>query len=941
MKPWIAAYVVSNVIFVVLSSVDSENCPEGYYCPSNSEVPLGCGDLLYYCPAGSTKRTRVRRGYYAVTSFDQKRKNAYEERSCPRGYYCPIAEDGYSTGEKVPCPAGFYGHDEMETSPTCSGLCEAGYYCLNASTSPHQNKCGNATVYCPKGSIEPLRVPSGAYSIHGSSQQTRVSFETCPEGFWCAEGVSRPCGAGRYGSTRGLTTSACSGLCKEGYFCNTMSTTPTQHPCGTNASIYCPRGSKEPMTVSEGYYTLGGHDAENQGRTMERLCPRGEYCVAGERYACPSGSYGATLGLSNSSCSGACEAGFYCPVRSYSSRQLECGNASVYCESGSSEPRIVPVGFYSTSMDGTTSGKLSIRTSVRECEEGHYCQQGLRFECMAGRWGGETGLSDPKCSGPCEQGYWCPRASVRAKQIPCGGTDVYCPIGSASPLRVSRGFYTSTHDDREMEIRSSAVTCLTDTFSNCTMYPNRVPYLETETHLGFETTRSRQIPCDAGHFCSADGRRYECPPGRYESDDESSDPMCSGTCEAGFFCPPASISPRENVCGDVGTYCEGGNGAPTPVSVGYYTLKEETHGVGYASQVPCEPGTYCHGGIASNCRAGYYGSEHGLSESTCTGACWAGYYCPIGSDNPIACADSDLARDLGNAESVYCPMGSSEPVAVSINFYTMQGVHDGTTNGNNATRSAQRPCDAGTFCVGGVSYLCPSGTYGSSGLVFSDDESMSRLIALQQSIRLSESCPGLGDGSDACGVDASDSTMQLVDGSVTFASMAYEVCEGLCSAGYFCDSGSTTPTQHECGGVDVFCPEGSGQPRRAKKGYYTVGGNETTRTHEVICPKGSYCWRGEKYACPAGTYGNEEGLSGPINGGYNTNGDGNFRCTGFCPAGSRCAEGTVDPFSANNTCPIGTFSYAGASECTECPVRFAERETDEEACTTSRKCCHW
>ncbi|KAF1793261.1 hypothetical protein GQ600_14949 [Phytophthora cactorum] len=92
-------------------------------------------------------------------------------------------------------------------------------------------------------------------------------------------------------------------------------------------------------------------------------------------------------------------------------------------------------------------------------------------------------------------------------------------------------------------------------------------------------------------------------------------------------------------------------------------------------------------------------------------------------------------------------------------------------------------------------------------------------------------------------------------------------------------------------------PKGSSAPTIATAGYYTtwkaytgssvtgeqlalqyVEGNslairnQTTRSNQHICDKGSYCITGVKRLCPAGTYGATDGLS-------------TAACTAPCPAG--------------------------------------------------------
>ena len=42
----------------------------------------------------------------------------------------------------------------------------------------------------------------------------------------------------------------------------------------------------------------------------------------------------------------------------------------------------------------------------------------------------------------------------------------------------------------------------------------------------------------------------------------------------------------------------------------------------------------------------------------------------------------------------------------------------------------------------------------------------------------------------------------------------------------------------------VFCPQGSGRPQVVLPGYYSSGGNSTTRSSQVICRLGTYCING-------------------------------------------------------------------------------------------------
>ena len=108
--------------------------------------------------------------------------------------------------------------------------------------------------------------------------------------------------------------------------------------------------------------------------------------------------------------------------------------------------------------------------------------------------------------------------------------------------------------------------------------------------------------------------------------------------------------------------------------------------------------------------------------------------------------------------------------------------------------------------------------------------------------------------------------------------------------GYYCPPGSTHVDQHRCGGVHVFCPQGSHEPIPVSAGYYTVsasrvsidprelrlgegigrgarapGGGGSSRTgaevaahvewsetrgSQELCAPGTYCVGGVAQVCP-------------------------------------------------------------------------------------------
>ena len=90
----------------------------------------------------------------------------------------------------------------------------------------------------------------------------------------------------------------------------------------------------------------------------------------------------------------------------------------------------------------------------------------------------------------------------------------------------------------------------------------------------------------------------------------------------------------------------------------------------------------------------------------------------------------------------------------------------------------------------------------------------------------------------------------------------------------------------------VYCPQGITFPVEVLPGYYTIGGNSTTRSDQLPCPPGSYCNKGIIRECPAGRFGSSVRLS-------------NSACSGPCDRGFYCPAGSTS--NQENPCPIGRY----------------------------------
>ena len=382
-----------------MSSVSGAACPPGSYssggasactlCPSGtygaeygltSPACSGACNAGSVCPDGSTSPSPIdcAEGYYcpAVAGGSQVR--------CPAGSYCPAGSSvprlcsvGRWSGEgAVTCSAcfgGSYGAASNLTTPTCSGVCTAGYVCGNGSTSATAVLCP-AGSYCPAGTSAGSQVPCPAgYACAAGSGVAPTAANACPSGSYATNGSATctPCPTGRYGASTAMTSAACTDVCPGGYYCVPGTTTPMV--CG-NASVYCPAGSAVPQSVTAGYYSSGGTTAST--RVQQAVCTSGSYCVAGVAALCPSGRYSSVVGAAGVDACVVCPAGYFCVAGA--SIAVPCGGDGVYCPEGSAAPSPVGAGYYST-------GPAGARWNRTGCAVGWYCQDGVQLPCPAGR----------------------------------------------------------------------------------------------------------------------------------------------------------------------------------------------------------------------------------------------------------------------------------------------------------------------------------------------------------------------------------------------------------------------------------------------------------------------------------------------------------------------------------------------------------------------------
>eukprot|EP00808_Paulinella_micropora_P001533 g80709.t1 len=894
-------------------------CPAGKFCPKGTVTPLDCGSVSVFCPSGSSSQTLASVGYYTTGSDSALVRPT--QAPCEAGWYCiagqrnrcdPGEWSAFTRTQCSSCSAGRYSDGNfLATTSMCQGACQPGYTCPSGSSSPTQKSCpagswsnaGESSENCQPCSSG--RYGTGISTTNQCSgpctagyfcpeRSTNSTAQRCPAGTFSLQGEGSPlcqsCVGGRFGSYSSLrTSSSCEGPCQAGYWCPERSGSATANKCG-DISLFCPLNAASPSAVLVGYYSAGSTDPAT--RSGQSACERGSYCVGGEKFTCKPGTYTSLtgqafcvvcdpgrfgLGASNSSlCSGPCQAGYTCPAGSTSATSSPCPAGS-WSSSGESTLGCQPcsAGRYGTglSTDSTCTGpcapgyfcpERSTRPDPPEsrCPGGTWSGPGetsaLCQSCAAGRFGGALSLrTNSSCEGPCAPGYWCPQRSSEANANECGDASLICPQGSAQPSVVSIGYYSI--GGSSAATKSAEVAC----------------------EAGFLCVRGIRQRCAAGTYTSLTGQDLclWCDPGRFGLGGSNSS-LCSGPCQAGYTCPAGSTSATSGPCpagswsssGEFTLGCQPcsagryGTGLSTdstctgPCRAGYFCPERSTR--------PDPPESRCPGGtwsgpgetsaLCQSCAAGRFGGALSVrTNSSCEGPCAAGYWCPQRS------SEAD-ANECGDA-SLICPEGSVKPSIVSIGYYSIGG-------SSASTRTAQLECEPDFFCAAGVKAQCETGTV------------------------------AVSSGASFCRVP--DNGFYL-DRNETLLP---------CNSGYFCQAGR----RYECGAIGEYCPDGASSAKVATLGYFTtpVDSPPALRTGEEMCPAGSFCVQGEKIACALGSWSRA----------------GQVSCTA-CPPGRYGNEsGAAVDRNCSGLTPPGTFSLAGAEEPIACAPGFFQNESGKSIC---------
>ena len=259
------------------------------------------------------------------------------------------------------------------------------------------------------------------------------------------------------------------------------------------------------------------------------------------------------------------------------------------------------------------------------CPSGYYCRNGEKIPCAAGSYGSKKYLTEERCEGKCLPGYFCPLGSTHNRQHECGGRNVFCPEGAKSPKSVSTGFYSYNS--------------------------SLVEGVDVDTGM----TMSWQKECEVGYYCT-EGKKHACPPGTYGYLKASKTRNECAPCRSGFYCPSEPDRPtkvgEQIPCGVSHHFCPHQSAAPLTVSIGYYSLGNNST-LFRTKQEICPKGCYCENGMKYACPPGTFGQSTGEISKACSGFCPEGKYCEEGTIEPVECEENSYAAE-GWSKCVPC-----------------------------------------------------------------------------------------------------------------------------------------------------------------------------------------------------------------------------------------------------------------------------------------------
>ena len=919
------------------------SCTDGYFCPNlaMSDTEANSDDFIcldgYDCfhstnPAFEPAKTGAPIGQMCAEGNFCDRGQAFE---CTEGTYMNVRG---ATSRCESTPIGYYQDEIGQTAPK---VCGEGRYCEAVGLATDDFLCQAGTYFSGTGLANPdcVRCPPGKYC--GSDGMT-TDGDDCDAGYKCEGG----------------NINADEDQCQDGYYCD----------AGSHTELSCPRGFYCTDGINQGQCQAGSY-CDYQSTDDTTLCSRGHFCGVGTAVEeeCPIGTYQPDEGKDRSDDCNPCPAGFYCD-----DVNIDQSNDDIVNPSSDDANRQCNAGYQCTSGSTTPFGTTLANDQVDVCEAGYRCPVGTGAQLACGTGEYQPYVGQEECSN-CPDGFLCPDTSTKQ---PCpegsyclDNTQIPCPEGS---------FGHTEGLGSESECRS----CPAGHYCTGTgLTEADLDSYKCEAGVYCEEPRQDQwsndmrISCPRGYYCpEASSYPSACPAGKYNPSEGGRDSnacldcpdgtACDGLgnsettqCEAGYYCPAPSQSPRENVC-PAGYFCPAGSGTYLDNKCLDGTWSNQA-GLSTSEECSdCPDGFLCN--PAANQVLDNYndlppcnppGTSAGNWQS-CRGG--SGTICPVGfkcddaySSEPVPCPDGTYQDEEGQEGCKVCE-------ANNLCLFDEQGTPrqsdcengwicpeetvynaDPCNNGQYMdTPGNCVDCTAGYYCPG-IGYetadrqSCESGYFCAEGEKFGSPDKSCDNSYKGDVCPTGQECTGGNAAGDACS-------------SGNFAHITGLDSCMACPAGFGCDDATVFPSDGSCA-QNKYCPRGR-SPELCSAGTFNNGTVGTSRSACQKCTPGYQCSEGSvpvecgegKY-CPTGTT-DDAGNKPPVDCTNGICGAGSYfeeicpmggvcvgtSIIGDCPDGQYCftssdsAETKVDPCSEGyfcdpavsyeQACPLGTFS---------------------------------
>lgn len=387
-------------------------CPAGSYCPRDSAQPTPCPAGTYSPATGNSAPTNCTKCGAGRYSTVVGATNASVCQACGAGNYCPSGNS-----QPIPCPAGTYGTDPLPVGLQSCTPCQLGSYSpvVGANDSAVCTTC-SIGYYCSASAAMPC--PSGTYNPNVAES----NISAC-----------QLCTTGTYSTTIAAGTSDVCKSCPWGHYCPSISSEPVPCPTGSYNSIGGSFSPNDCVSCANGTYS----DVPAATNNTCRDCPKGYFCpsISQSPTPCPAGSYSDGV---NRTAASTC---IYCTVGSYSAQPAASSSSACqlcqpgyYCLNISSLPTPCPPGsannisgrILATDCKPCTVGSFAATAGSSAClicTAGGYCPSSTtgRIPCAAGTYNPLEGSSSPSA---CQH---CPERGICGENT---ASPAFCPAES-------------------------------------------------------------------------------------------------------------------------------------------------------------------------------------------------------------------------------------------------------------------------------------------------------------------------------------------------------------------------------------------------------------------------------------------------------------------------------------------------------------------------------